>query len=335
MSDSGQRAGLVRALNRYREVSAGKSWRLLGTTLALILVCQAAVVLIEPWPFKIPAALLTALMNVRLFIFYHDHLHGALLRDSVVARWLMAAVGGYMLTVPAVWRYAHDHHHQHNGKLSGWFIGEFPLVDCETWESMPPRTRRLYRLARHPLTVVLGYVFLLVGRHSIAAAVTNPKRDWTALLALAVHFVLLAGLWRLVGWDVAVFNLLLPIVVAGGIGSVLFYVQHNSPDVHYKGGRDWSYHYSALHSSTMLDMPAVMHWFTGNIGYHHVHHMNHLVPFYRLPEAMAALPELQHPVRLSLRDVPRCFAVDLWDAAAGRMVSFADHTRALSGSPPS
>jgi acyl-lipid omega-6 desaturase (Delta-12 desaturase) len=315
-------AATVRALNQFREVSAARSWRLLAATVLLELACQLAILAIEPWPLKIPTVLLAALVNTRLFIFYHDYLHGSLLRDSVPARWLMTAVGGYLLTVPSVWRYAHDHHHQHNGKLSGWFIGEFPLVDCETWASMPPKSQRLYKIARHPLTVVFGYLFLLIARHSISAVVANPKRDWPALVALGVHLALTAGLWAAVGWEVAVFNVVLPLAITGAIGSTLFYVQHNSPRVLYRGGKDWNYHYAALHSTTMLDMPAIMHWFTGNIGYHHVHHMNHLVPFYRLPEAMAAIPDLQHPVRLHLRDIPRCFAVDLWDSARSRMVSF-------------
>jgi omega-6 fatty acid desaturase (delta-12 desaturase) len=72
-----------------------------------------------------------------------------------------------------------------------------------------------------------------------------------------------------------------------------------------------------------------MHWFTGNIGYHHVHHVNSLIPFYSLPAAMAAIPELQHPVTTSLhpRDILACFRANLWDETNQCVVRYRDVER--------
>lgn len=89
---------------------------------------------------------------------------------------------------------------------------------------------------------------------------------------------------------------------------------------------EWTYYRAALESSSYLKMGRVMSWFLGNIGYHHVHHLNRLIPFYRLPEAMAATPELQHPTVTSLhpRDILACLRLNLWDEDAGRMVSYCE-----------
>jgi omega-6 fatty acid desaturase (delta-12 desaturase) len=94
--------------------------------------------------------------------------------------------------------------------------------------------------------------------------------------------------------------------------------------MHVQPREQWSYTRAALESSSYMEMGAVMNFFTGNIGYHHVHHLNPAIPFYRLPEAMAALPALQSPGRTSLRlhDVVTCLRLKLWDPSSGHMVGY-------------
>ena len=137
-------------------------------------------------------------------------------------------------------------------------------------------------------------------------------------------FAGLAG-WAF-GWQAAVLGVLLPDFVATASGSYLFYAQHNFPGMQIRGRREWEYTFAALHSSSMFDMNPVMHWLTGNIGYHHVHHLNHRIPFYRLPEAMAAMPELQNPHRTSWapRDVAACLKFHIWSPEDGRMLPYAE-----------
>jgi acyl-lipid omega-6 desaturase (Delta-12 desaturase) len=132
----------------------------------------------------------------------------------------------------------------------------------------------------------------------------------------------------LVGWflgPLAAFaGVVLPLFVATGTGSYLFYAQHNFPTCELRGRDTWTYHHAALRASSMFDMPLWMHWFTGNIGYHHVHHLNHKIPFYRLPEAMAAIPELQTPGRTTWwpSDVAACLNLKLWDTEKNRLVGW-------------
>jgi omega-6 fatty acid desaturase (delta-12 desaturase) len=112
--------------------------------------------------------------------------------------------------------------------------------------------------------------------------------------------------------------------VACCLGGYLFYAQHNFPDMHLQPRDKWTFTRAALESSSYMETGPILGWLSGNIGYHHVHHLNPTIPFYRLPEAMAAVPELQHPGKTSLRpaDVLACLRLKLWDPALGRMVGW-------------
>jgi omega-6 fatty acid desaturase (delta-12 desaturase) len=117
--------------------------------------------------------------------------------------------------------------------------------------------------------------------------------------------------------------------VASAAGAYLFYAQHNFVGMRILPAGEWSYYGAALASSSYLRTGALARWLTANIGYHHVHHLNPHVPSYRLPAAMAAIPELQHPATTTLRprDILECLRLKLWDPEAGRMVGFGELER--------
>jgi omega-6 fatty acid desaturase (delta-12 desaturase) len=112
--------------------------------------------------------------------------------------------------------------------------------------------------------------------------------------------------------------------IASTLGSYLFFAQHSFRRMYVSSPEAWSFYRAALESSGFMRLNRVMQWFTGNIGYHHIHHLNVGIPFYRLPEAMAAIPELQSPITtsLALRDIVECFRSSLWDEERQRMVSY-------------
>ena len=112
--------------------------------------------------------------------------------------------------------------------------------------------------------------------------------------------------------------------IATIMGSYLFFAQHSFKRMHVATPEAWSFYRAAMQSSSYMRLNKVMQWFTGNIGYHHIHHLNVRIPFYRLPEAMAAIAELQSPITTSLapRDIVACFRSSLWDESRQRMVSY-------------
>jgi acyl-lipid omega-6 desaturase (Delta-12 desaturase) len=304
----------------------GRSWRLLGTSYAA-LAAATLVAAAAPWLIvRLFGSVIAGLVAIRLFIFFHDFMHGAILRKSTAGKWAMYPVGFYTLNPPSVWKETHNYHHQNNAKMLGAAIGSYPVVTTRIWRHMKPTQKRWYAFARHPLTILFAYFTVFIGGMCMAAFMRQPRQHWHGPLALVFHFGGLALLTYFFGWDVAFFALWLPVFISNLLGAYLFYAQHNYPDVQLRDRRDWDYNFAALQSSSMMDMGPVMHWFTGNIGYHHVHHLNHKIPFYLLPTVMAAVPELQDPGRTSLwpQDIIAALRLKVWDSKRKRMVSWAE-----------
>ena len=151
----------------------------------------------------------------------------------------------------------------------------------------------------------------------------NPRRHLDAVASLVIHVTLIALLGK-VGLDAMILGVLLPSFIASFLGAYLFYAQHNFPAAKYRTRDDWSRVDAALHSSSYIPMGPVMKWLTGNIGFHHVHHLNSRIPFYRLPEAMKAMVELQSPgtTTLTPSGFRECFRLKLWCPDANRLVAF-------------
>lgn len=324
---------LVRATNPFAKEFPATTWRLLLLTIGAYAL-GFSLTLFAPWlPIRLLASVVTGLLIVRLFIFYHDYLHGAILHNSKLGHAIMTFFGWWVLAGPSVWRQTHDYHHKNTAKMVGASIGSYPVVTVDIWRQMSARDRFRYTVARHPLTIVFGYFTVFVWGMCVSPFKRQPKQHFDAVIAMAVHGAFLLAVGLLVGWDAALLGVVLPEFIATAAGSYLFYAQHNFPGMELRPRHEWEYTFAALRSSSMFDMNPVMHWFTGNIGYHHVHHLNHRIPFYRLPEAMAALPELQTPVRTSwaLSDVLACLRGKVWDPAQGKMISFEE----ADGLPPS
>ena len=317
-------AALVRASKAYSDEDIGLTWRLFATTV-LVYAAFVAVAMLAPWwPVRLVASVFAGLTIVRLFIFYHDYLHGAIFRESRAGHWAMVAVGWSVLAPPNVWKQTHDYHHQNNAKMIGASIGSFPTVSTQMWRRMGPRERLWYQIIRNPLTIAFGYFTIFMAGMCISAFVRDPRTHWEGPAAILVHFGIMTLTGVFFGPAAAFFGVMLPLFVACAAGSYLFYAQHNFPACELRSRDQWVYHHAALKASSMFDMPAVMHWFTGNIGYHHVHHLNHQIPFYRLPEAMAAMPELQQPGRTSWRpaDVLACLRLKVWDSENEQFVGW-------------
>jgi hypothetical protein len=167
------------------------------------------------------------------------------------------------------------------------------------------------------LTILFGYIFVFHFGMIINPFLNSPRRHYDCLLALLLHLGLAVALVCLFGWLTWVLALEFPLFLAAALGSYLFYAQHNFPGVSFNDKGGWTYEKAALESSSYLKTGPLMSWFTANIGYHHIHHLNHRVPFYRLPELYRDLPELRQAKTTSLRpfDIIRCLRLKVWDFA--------------------
>jgi omega-6 fatty acid desaturase (delta-12 desaturase) len=310
----------------YAQENVATSWRLAGSAWLLLLACIVGVVVLPSWWMKALSSAGVAALMSRTFVIYHDYVHGAILKSSKFAKVLFGAYGLFCLAPVKVWKRTHEYHHRHNGRIFKPSIGTYPVFTKERYEGASKAERRSYLFQRHPAVIALGYWFTFLHGMCIQPGLVSPKRHWDSWLAVFLHVGYLSAMFLLAGWQVALLAIVLPNTLAFGFGAYLFYVQHNFPSVQYLSDGEWAYESSALKSSSFLDLSPVMHWITANIGYHHIHHLNARIPFYRLPDAKADIPELQHPLSsdLSWREVRRCLALKVWDDQRGRMVALAE-----------
>jgi acyl-lipid omega-6 desaturase (Delta-12 desaturase) len=329
---------LLAATRSFAAESRLRSWWCVGSTFIALGVVLIIAGLSPWWSLRLGASLVGGLLLVRAFILFHDFQHGSLLRGSRLAQALFYVYGLVALTPSRNWRHTHNFHHANVGKPipsdEGAFslltsdIGSFPLMTTSMWTQASKWQRLRYRIVRHPLTILCAYVTVFMGSLCLAPLLENPRKNWESVLSLMAHAGLVAGLWFFAGLPALFFSFLLPFAIAAALSAYLFFAQHNFQGMRIVPIEEWTHYRGALESSSYLQLGPIMRWFTGNIGYHHVHHLNSLIPFYRLPEAMAATPELQRPIVTSLRprDVLACLRLTLWDSQTQQLVSYQEAT---------
>ncbi|MFN0059755.1 MAG: fatty acid desaturase family protein [Planctomycetota bacterium] len=327
---------LLDATRPFGSESKFRSWWSAGSTVLLLGVVLVGAAVAPWWPLRLGASLMGGLLLVRAFILYHDVMHKSLFRDSAFARAVFQLFGMILLAPPRYWRSTHNFHHANVGKpirqeigaslLVTSDIGAFPLMTTGMWREVSFWQRLRYRVSRHPLTLLAAYVTVFFLNLSLIPLLQNPKKFWDGAVSILAHGAVVAGLCVFFGVTTACFAFLLPFTIAAAAGAYLFFAQHNYEGMNVLKPEEWTYYRGATESSSFMRMSRVTHWFTGNIGYHHLHHLNPLIPFYRLPEAMAAVPELQHPQATSLRprDIFACLRLNLWDPERQRLVTYRD-----------
>lgn len=314
---------LILSTRPFARENRAKSWLLTLSTLLLLLAALAGTIWNVHPAAKIVCSVLSGLLIVRMFVIYHDHQHHAILYRSPLANALMTVFGLYIMAPTSIWKRSHDYHHKHNSKLFSASIGSYPIMTRQKFLSSSRSDRRRYLFTRHPLTIFLGYYTMFIWGMCVGSFLSNPKKHLDSLLALVLHAAIYTAVAYFFGWQGVVLTLLIPYTIACGIGSYLFYAQHNFPGVTFKDNRGWSYEHAAMESSSYMKLNPVMNWFTANIGYHHIHHLNAKIPFYRLPEVMEKIPALQEAKVTSMGPVEmfRCLRLKVWDPERNRMLT--------------
>ncbi len=313
---------LILATKEYAIDSTLKSWWCILSTTVLLLAAVSGTLAFTHLALRIACSVLAGLVLLRLFVIYHDQQHNAILPKSKPADWLMRAFGILALSPSSVWKSSHNHHHHHNSKIKGSHIGSFPIMTKAHFLKASKSARWIYLFMRHPLTILFGYLFVFLHGMCLRPFVSKPREHLDGLLALLVHAGIAALLLVNFGWQSWLLAQVIPHFITYAIGSYLFYAQHNFPGVTFYDKAGWTYERAALDSSSYMKMGPLMAWFSGNIGYHHIHHLNARIPFYRLPEVLRELPELQKPKITTLNplEIVRCLRLKVWDVEQQCMV---------------
>jgi omega-6 fatty acid desaturase (delta-12 desaturase) len=313
---------LILATKPFAQEIRWKSWYSTLSTLVLLVVFTTAILSDLPLVARIVASIGTGLLLSRMFVIYHDYAHHTILYKSFWAKIVFYLFSLHMLAPTSIWKRSHDYHHKNNSKLFSASIGSYPIFSKQKFLNATPAERREYLAVRHPLNMIFGYFTLFSYGMCILSFISSPRRHYDSLIALILHIAYWVLTIVFFGWVTWLLVVIVPFSIACGFGAYLFYAQHNFPGVTFKNNIEWSYDHAALESSSYMKMNPFWQWVTANIGFHHIHHLNAKIPFYRLPEAMKAIPELQQAKITTLwpSDIIKCLRLKIWDPEQQKMV---------------
>jgi omega-6 fatty acid desaturase (delta-12 desaturase) len=266
----------------------------------------------------------TAGLLVRTFIIQHDCGHNAYFKSQKLNDLVGILVSVLTLTPYYAWRHSHAIHHATSGDLDRRGIGDVQTLTVREYMALPWYRRLQYRLLRHPAFLFLiGAPFLFLVLHRFA----YPEEPRKVTLSVHATTLAVAGWWALlcalVGWQQFLLVQAPIFYISSIVGVWMFYIQHQFEDTYWRPHPDWDYVQASLQGSSYYKLPKVLQWFTGNIGFHHIHHLSPKIPFYRLEDAYRENDLFQHSPTLTLRTSFNTLSWRLWDEELGRMVGFA------------
>lgn len=274
---------------------------------------------------------------VRIFIIQHDCGHGSFFKSRKANDATGIVCSLFTLTPYKFWRKTHAIHHAHHAELEERGIGDVWTMTVDEYINAPWWKRTIYRVFRHPLFlfgVAPGVNFLLLERFPLGG-----KKEWRngeresvmytnlALLGLFTFF----SLWIGPGAVAAIF--LPTFLIAAAAGTWLFYVQHQFERTYWEHTPEWDFTLAAMHGSSYYKLPKVLQWFTGNIGFHHIHHLSPRIPNYNLERCHNENPLMQRVVQLTIWSSFKTVSLALWDERRRRLVTFREAMQPHQAAP--
>jgi omega-6 fatty acid desaturase (delta-12 desaturase) len=333
-SETRARAEWRTVISRYQQSDVGRAIAQMATTLlplalGLFVMYQS---LALPYWITLLLAIPVGGLLVRTFIIMHDCAHGSFLpwrRANDLVGWV---TGVLTLTAFDTWRHSHALHHASSGDLDRRGNGDVDTLTVREYLARDRWGRLKYRLGRNPLVLFgLGPIYFMIDNRipPKESPLSGRKASsvWSANIGIAI-LVLGFSLW--IGWR-AVFLVYFPAMyIAAAAGIWLFYVQHQFEGTYWKDHGDWDYATAAIRGSSYFKLPAVLEWFTGSIGLHHIHHLGPRIPNYKLKHCHDENPMFHDVTVLTIRKSLHTLRLSLWDEQRERLVSFRDVKKQLS-----
>jgi omega-6 fatty acid desaturase (delta-12 desaturase) len=317
---------------RFQTPSAWRGrWQLVNSFVPYLLLWVAMVyaLTVSYW-LMLPLAILAAGFLARIFIIFHDCGHGSFFQSRRANQMTGIIAGLLNLTPYRHWRWQHALHHGTSGDLDRRGSGDIWMLTVQEYLESNRLKRVAYRLARNPAVLFVVaplYVFVVHHRFASPAAPTRERQSVRgtnlALLAVTVLMSVVMGLrtFLLIQLTVSAF--------AGALGVWLFYVQHQFEGAHWARGKEWDYTSAALQGSSFYKLPKILQWFTGNIGFHHIHHLSPRIANYHLERCHDADPYFKRIKPVTLLASFKSLTYRLWDERRQRFVGFR-HLRTAS-----
>ncbi len=316
---------------KYQKPSTWRaSWQITDTVIPYGF-CWYLMYLARPvsWWLVLPLAVLAGALVVRLFIIFHDCGHGSFFKSTAANDTVGFLTGVLTFTPYYHWRWEHAIHHSSAGHLDRRGTGDVWTLTVQEYLESSRWKKFAYRLARNPIVLfVIAPLFLFVIWHRIPSR-NSSRRERHSVYAMNLAILGMAvGLSWIFGLKAYLFIQLIILATAGSAGVWMFYVQHQFEDVYWEHGEDWSYTAAALKGSSFYKLPRVLQWFTGNIGFHHIHHLSPRIPNYNLEKCHRADPLFQQVKPITLFASLKTSTLRLWDEESKKLVGYG-HLRTL------
>ena len=260
---------------------------------------------------------------IRIFIIFHDCGHRSFF-VSKRANNIVGMIMGIMAFTPFYkWHHQHWIHHATSGNLDKRGIGDVWTMTVDEYMKSSRWNRFLYRAFRNPFIMfTLGPLLVVLVQNRIAKKDLTRSEKWNVYFTNIVVLLIAVAISLVIGIK-AYLLIQLPIILIGhSVGIWLFYIQHQFDDVEWERQNKWDYKLSAISGSSFLKLPAVLQWFTGNIGFHHVHHLSSRIPNYNLAKCHYENEIFKNVKPIKLFSTFKALTLGLWDETNRRMISF-------------
>ncbi|MDY6947127.1 MAG: fatty acid desaturase [Pseudomonadota bacterium] len=331
MSSSENAATLQDVLVAHQNPSTRRAlWQLANTLVPYLLLWVAMYwTLAVSWWLTVPLAVLAGALLVRIFIIFHDCTHGCYFR-SRRANDIVGFITGVLTFSPYQhWRWEHALHHGGSGNLDRRGTGDIWIMTVEEYLHASRRRRLQYRLVRNPLMLfVIAPLFVFAVKQRFASSKAQRRQRhsvWWLNATLLVTATVLSWLYGVLPY---LLIQSIALAVGGGVGLWLFYVQHQFQGVYWERNDKWDYTAAGLRGSSYYKLPKPLQWISGNIGFHHIHHLSPRIPNYHLQRCHESDPRFAEVTTISLLYSLRSLSFRFWDEQAGELVGYA-HLRKL------
>jgi omega-6 fatty acid desaturase (delta-12 desaturase) len=267
--------------------------------------------------------ILAAGFLVRLFIIFHDCGHGSFFKSQNANKALGMFLGILAFTPYYKWHNEHMQHHATVGNLDKRGVGDIWTMTIEEYLASSKWLRLRYRLYRNPLIMFgIGSLYIFVFKNRFTNKESDKKEKLNvyftnaALLAIFVVMSLLIGFWKFLIIQLAI------VYLAAMAGLWLFYLQHQYEEVTWVRSKEWNYLNIALEGSSFVRFPKILQWFSGNIGFHHIHHINARIPNYKLEKCYNENPIFKEVEPVTFMKSLKTLKLRLWDEKLQRLVGF-------------
>lgn len=277
---------------------------------------------ISPW-ISLALTIPTAAFMVRVFIIFHDCGHGSFFKSRKANHILGTITGILTLTPYFQWRHDHAVHHATSGDLDNRGTGDVWTMTVEEYNNASWWKRLSYRVYRNPFVMfVIGPLFMFLIVHRFAKKTDKKVERWSVIYTNIALLAIAAGISLIIGIK-GYLMLQIPVMLLAGAGGVwLFYVQHQFEDVYWERHKDWNFVDAAIQGSSFYKLPKLLQWFSGNIGFHHIHHVSSRIPNYNLEKCHRENEVFNRVKPVTLRTSLKSVKFRLWDEQQRRLVGF-------------